>query len=132
MHIGRSPEEQALAGEESGVSGKAKARIPIEIKVDREEDDQGDFFVAYVIREGHPHDFQTFGSRDRDEALGLAQMFAKQKRYPVVRVYDTSSADGDDEGVSGDGTEDVVRPKVMTAYREVAKRHRDVLAKLAK
>lgn len=61
------------------------------LKLDREEDDYGDFYVAFVIDPSRPNDFETFGSRDAANAERLARMYAKQANLQITKVTRTKN-----------------------------------------
>jgi len=82
VHVGGSQEEKQLAREE----GRQEAGSPIHvtIKLDRETDDHGDFYVAFVIRTDRaPFDFTTFGSRQAETARLLATRFAEMNGFII-------------------------------------------------
>jgi len=111
MIIGRSDEERQLAQESSAGKGPpkaakvastpgvlAKGKTTVTLRLDRETDDHGDFYVAYLIRPSAPNDFLTFGSRRPQEALKLATTFAASTGLVIGKKVKTDSAseDGDE------------------------------------
>jgi hypothetical protein len=88
MFAGQSEEERVLAGEESGAATRSSPAAPAKIYVDRETDDTGAFFVAYIVAQGHPNDFHTFGARNRKTAVVLAEQFARKSKMNVMSIQD--------------------------------------------
>lgn len=95
MFIGNSPEEIEL-GREVKASRKAKARPSsgVTLRLHRESDEHGDFFVAFLIRPQAPTDFLTFGSRNPNTARKLAESYAKGHKLAITKTIKT---DEDDE-----------------------------------
>jgi len=81
---GAVPATQARSTFPTPPSGKAKPttaqkkKIIAHIRLDREEDDDGAFYVAYLVRMEQPTNFLTFGARNKKIALKMANDFAKK------------------------------------------------------
>jgi hypothetical protein len=88
MFAGQSEEERVLAGEESGAATRPSSAAPANIYVDKETDDAGAFYVAYIVAKGHPNDFHTFGARNRKTAVVLAEQFARKSKMNVMSIQD--------------------------------------------